>query len=747
MANHPHETPFKYEYALVSSCASSPLAHSLRSQGGHAEDDSSGDIHAPSPKLLRNQQERISGADKDCRALFDQHAAHYHRVPLPDKDDQFWGFSVHDTLNNATDDNLEKISPRIEAFLRSVIFIHGHNSIGKHKVALNRFSDMLSHEMPLMSPANDFPSFGGDGDEFEPQTETGYFDGLQNHKEMISKEDRPTFVPLDDDATIMQLGEKIRRMQQQRSQSNIIRADISSNPSKFQNMRDSWWWIGGEHSHHGNQHLQDHVDTPEKTPLPKQSSHEPSKSKDKSFLLDKENELGGLEENEGLSDDWDHYLNWATEDNPDGVPVVHPAVDQGFCGSCWAISATGTLEASIARNMAYTVYEDAYSFAVSSNRPNDDKPIDPTLFAVLAAQEIERQSINTADLSVQELIDCDTRYDQGCAGGNPLLAFYFLHRFGITSSKNYPYTGMTVSKCKYRKVDQPIATVKSWGILTPDHENNMEKVLRYIGPVAVGYIGSDPAFLSYKEGVFLSTKGGRCDSAQADHALLVVGYGEEVSKDGTVTKYWIVRNSWGSGWGENGYARVARMGGKKGHHGVCGIARSPSVALGGMFTKDVELDKNGVYGSTHSMEHLHNGSDSRHSDNSTIARASSQIKSVIHRIRVRLGFVEKGIMMSTMDGSENMDLGIVMPCVVVIGVLAVCFSLAQKYRQRRRNRQIVQTEQSGEEESVATSWSTIGLYNGVHEDMGRAASPKSSTSCNDGERIHLLENSNVTLYT
>ena len=173
------------------------------------------------------------------------------------------------------------------------------------------------------------------------------------------------------------------------------------------------------------------------------------------------------------------------------------------------ISATGTLEASIARNMAYIAYEEAYSSITSDGSNDDDDETDPTMFAVLAAQEIERQSINTADLSIQELVDCDTRYDQvclclscadfnfslpalnqytthlssfqkGCAGGNPLLAFYFLHRFGITSSKKYPYTG-TMGSCKYSRVDEPIATVKSWGILTPDHENNMEKVLRYIG--------------------------------------------------------------------------------------------------------------------------------------------------------------------------------------------------------------------------------------------------------------------------
>lgn len=186
------------------------------------------------------------------------------------------------------------------------------------------------------------------------------------------------------------------------------------------------------------------------------------------------------------------------------------------------------MEASIVRNMAYMAYEESYKHTPSSHYRTKS---DLRSISISVAQDIELQSLKSADLSVQELVDCDTRYDQGCAGGNPLLAFYFLHRFGVTSTSNYPYIGKQET-CQYHKVDKPIATVETWGILTPDHENNMEKVLRYIGPVAVGLVGADPSFLAYKGGVF-SVKGGKCESGEADHAMLIVGYGEEENKDGT----------------------------------------------------------------------------------------------------------------------------------------------------------------------------------------------------------------------
>jgi Papain family cysteine protease len=66
---------------------------------------------------------------------------------------------------------------------------------------------------------------------------------------------------------------------------------------------------------------------------------------------------------------------------------------------------------------------------------------------------------------------------------------------------------------------------------------------------------------------------------------VIVGYGEEngINQFGEEEpiRYWVARNSWGAGWGEQGFVRIKRGPGGKHMPGVCGIARSPSVALGG----------------------------------------------------------------------------------------------------------------------------------------------------------------------
>jgi KDEL-tailed cysteine endopeptidase len=183
------------------------------------------------------------------------------------------------------------------------------------------------------------------------------------------------------------------------------------------------------------------------------------------------------------------------------------------------------LEASASRRIAFQAYSQVIRDTIDTT-DSKDNPV-RNKRAVWLAQSAERQAIAAADLSVQELVDCDTWADQGCTGGNPLLAFYFIHRYGLASTASYPYVGQE-GKCQIDRVANPIASVQSWGILTSNHEDNMERVLRNIGPIAVGVNGAHPSFLSYSGGIFDVSD---CDQG-ANHALLIVGYGEELDKKG-----------------------------------------------------------------------------------------------------------------------------------------------------------------------------------------------------------------------
>ncbi|KAL4377855.1 hypothetical protein GQ457_02G018320 [Hibiscus cannabinus] len=145
-------------------------------------------------------------------------------------------------------------------------------------------------------------------------------------------------------------------------------------------------------------------------------------------------------------------------------------------------------------------------------------------------------------LSEQELVDCDTKgEDHGCHGGFMDDAFQFiLKNKGLTTESNYPYMGVD-GTCNTNEEANHAATINGF-------EDALQKAVAN-QPVSVAIDAGGFEFQFYSDGVFT----GPCGT-QLDHGVTVVGYGE----DGDGTKYWLVKNSWGSSWGEEGYVRMQR---------------------------------------------------------------------------------------------------------------------------------------------------------------------------------------------
>ncbi|KAF7044239.1 hypothetical protein CFC21_053495 [Triticum aestivum] len=153
---------------------------------------------------------------------------------------------------------------------------------------------------------------------------------------------------------------------------------------------------------------------------------------------------------------------------------------------------------------------------------------------------------------------------RGCAGGEMHDAFKFIIKNGgLTTEANYPYTAQD-GQCKTSTASNSVATIKGYEDVPANNESSLMKAVAN-QPVSVAMDGGDVIFQHLSGGVMTGSCG-----TDLDHGIVAIGYG--MTSDGT--KFWLLKNSWGTTWGESGYLRMEKDIYDK--SGMCGLAMQPS---------------------------------------------------------------------------------------------------------------------------------------------------------------------------